>query len=64
MKQDIADHGLERIIHRELDNHEYVITHDIHDTWEAVKEYPGIKKEYVKRIASNRGYKIPTDEKK
>ena len=37
--QDEEDHTIEQIIHRELDNHEFVITGDITDTVEALEGY-------------------------
>ncbi len=60
--QDIADHGLERIILRELGNHEAWYTGDTESTWDALEGYPGIKREYVDKLHRNRNYKIPTDE--
>ena len=60
--QDIADHGLERIILRELSNHEAYYTGDIESTWDAVQHYPGIKIEYVQKLFRNRNYKIPSND--
>lgn len=39
IEQDIADNGVKAIIHRELGNHEYQITCDITDTFEALEPY-------------------------
>lgn len=62
MRQDIQDHGLERIILRELGNYECWYTGDIEPCWEAIQNYPGIKKEYVARLFTNKNYKIKNDE--
>ena len=40
--QDINENGIEAIIIRELDNHEYCITCDITDTVDKLADYPGI----------------------
>ena len=39
IKQDLEENGKKAIIHRELGNHEYCITHDITDTARALSGY-------------------------
>lgn len=58
MAQDIKENTLEGVILRELANHEFCITYDITDTWEAIEHYPGIKKEYVEKLSRNKNFKI------
>jgi len=58
LQQDIKENTLERIILRELANHEAYFTGDIESTWDAVKNYPGIKKEFVEKLFINKNFKI------
>ena len=46
MAQDLAENGRKGVIHRELGNHEYCITHDIVDTSRALSGY-GITDEEI-----------------
>lgn len=39
IKQDIAEHGIEKIIERELDNHECFYTGEIDDAVDALEDY-------------------------
>ena len=47
IKADLAENGRKGVIHRELGNHEYCITHDITDTVEKLKDY-GITPEEIR----------------
>ena len=45
IKADLAENGRRGVIHRELGNHEYCITHDITDVVEKLSGYPITEKE-------------------
>ena len=49
--QDMSENGKKGIIHRELANHEYCITHDITDTADVLEPY-GITKEEIRAEVS------------
>ncbi len=50
-KEQLAKYGKDAIIEYELSNHEYCITYDPEDTWQAVCGYDGFTMEDVKRVA-------------
>ena len=47
IKQDLKENGKEKVILRELRNHEAFYTGDIEETVETLKDYPGIKTEDI-----------------
>ena len=47
IKQDLKENGKEKVILRELQNHEAFYTGDIENTVETLKDYPGIKAEDI-----------------
>lgn len=51
IEQDIQENGIDKIIKRELANHEYGITYDITDTMESLRGY-GVTDTQVQRIAN------------
>jgi|TARA_Y100000310_G_scaffold345581_1_gene466891 hypothetical protein len=53
MAQDIKENGLEKIILRELANHEAYYTGEIDDTFEAIKSY-GVTKEQIWKMYHNK----------
>lgn len=55
--QDIADNGLEKIILRELNNHEAYYTRDITSTVEALEPYD-ITAEQVEKLFHNKNHKL------
>lgn len=57
--QDIHENGLNAIIRRELNNHEAYYTGYIDDTWEALKDYPGITEDCVLKTLKNKNYICP-----
>lgn len=57
MQEDIRENGLEKIILRELNNHEAYYTRDLHDTFEAVKDY-GVTMKDVAHLFNNKNYKL------
>ena len=50
IQQDIAENGIERIIKRELSNHECYYTGHTADCVEKLKDYPNITEEQIKKI--------------
>lgn len=57
IEQDIAENGLERIVIRELNNHEAYYTTHLESTIEALTDYP-VTPEDIKHIFHNKNYKI------
>lgn len=57
IEQDIKENGLEKIIIRELANHEAWYTGEVGDTFEALKDYPITKKQIVK-LFNNKNAKL------
>ena len=47
IEQDVKENGLSAIIRRELDNHEFAVTWDIEDTYEALSNYPNITRDRI-----------------
>lgn len=52
VKQDIAENGIDKIIERELYNHEAFYTGDTEDTFDCLICYPEITREKVREIYS------------
>ena len=50
IKEDIKTYGIERIIKRELSNHECYYTGDITDCIETLKNYPNITDELILKV--------------
>ena len=50
IKEDIKTYGIDRIIKRELGNHECYYTGDITDCVETLKNYPNITEELVLKV--------------
>jgi hypothetical protein len=57
IEQDIAENGLEKIILRELRNHEAYYTREIDDTYESLKPY-GVTEEQVWKMFKNKNARL------
>jgi hypothetical protein len=56
IKEDIALHGINNIIVRELNNHEAYYTGDISSTVDALQDYPGFDAELINNVFRNKNY--------